>query len=288
MISNFFIQHLINFYYQVLYLQKQWYTTEEFFSQFPDPRNRWVYPAWFLILIILCGYLCGCNTIAAIAHFAEVKNKWLNQLLGLDFKPVSYDTIWWFLVRVKPDPLQSFMITWLKSLPVNLKNQVLALDGKRLRGVSDNDHVTHLVELFASESRLTIVQEKVPDKKGERKALPKLLKDVDVDGAIISMDTHYTYKPELKQVLDSGADYIVGIKGNQGTLHAEVVNYFTQAHAINYDSEEFECHTTLDKEHGRLETRQACVSCDLEWLNERESWGLQTLIEIRSKREIGG
>jgi len=209
-------------------------------------------------------------------------------LLGLNFRPVSYDTIWWFLVRVRPNALQRFMLDWLKALPVNLKNQVLAIDGKRLRGASNNEHITHLVELFATESRLMIAQEKVPDKKGERKALPSLLKNFDVSGAIISMDAHYTYKPELKQIQDAGADYIVGIKGNQGTLHAEVVNYFTQAHAIDYDSEEFECHTTLDKGHGRLETRKVCVSCDLEWLNGREKWGFEALIEVRSQREIKG
>ena len=69
-----------------------------FFSKFPDPRRRWIYPAWYLILLMLCGYLSGCNTIADIAHFAELKNSWLNSLLGLTFKPVSYDTVWWFLV----------------------------------------------------------------------------------------------------------------------------------------------------------------------------------------------
>ena len=90
-------------------------------------------------------------------------------------------------------------IPWIHE-KINLKNQVLAIDGKRLRGVSNNEHITHLVELFATESRLMIAQEKVPDKKGERKALPSLLKNFDVNGAIISMDAHYTYKPELKRI----------------------------------------------------------------------------------------
>ena len=60
-----------------------------FFLQFPDPRKRWIYPPWYLILLILCGYLSGCNTISDIAHFAEVRNTWLNTLLGLEFKAVS-------------------------------------------------------------------------------------------------------------------------------------------------------------------------------------------------------
>jgi len=98
---------------------------KSFFLQFPDPRKRWIYPAWYLILVILCGYLSGCNTIADIAHFAEIRNGWLNALLGLEFKSVSYDTIWWFLVRVKPAAFKNLMSQWLHALPSNLKDQVV-------------------------------------------------------------------------------------------------------------------------------------------------------------------
>lgn len=260
---------------------------KEFFAQFPDPRIRCVYPAWYVILVILCGYLSGCNTIADIAHFAELRTEWLNSLLGLSFRSISYDTIWWFLARVKPTAFQDLLSQWLKVLPSNLQDQVLAVDGKRLRGVSDNEHITHLVELFAVESHLVIAQESVPDKKCERKALPLLLEAVDIKGAIISTDAHYTYKPEVELVLSKGADMIFGIKKNQEKLEAEVSNYFTQAYAIDYDSEEFRCHTTTEKDHGRIETRHICVSNDLDWLPQKEDWHLKTLIEVRSERVIG-
>lgn len=259
---------------------------KSFFLQFPDPRKRWIYPAWYLILVILCGYLSGCNTIADIAHFAEIRNGWLNALLGLEFKSVSYDTIWWFLVRVKPAAFKNLMSQWLHALPSNLKDQVLAIDGKRLKGISDNEYVTHLVELFATGSRIVIAQERVPDKSCERAALPGLLKTIDVHGAIISLDAHYAYVPDLQVILKAGADYIVGIKGNQGNLEAEVKNYFDQARAIQYDSAELKCHTTIDKGHGRIEIRHVCVTQDLDWLPQREAWGLKSLVAIRSERTV--
>lgn len=134
-----------------------------FFLQFPDPRKRWIYPAWYLILVILCGYLSGYNTIADIAHFAEVRNGWLNTLLGLEFRPVSYDTIWWFLVRVKPRAFKDLLSKWLQALPMDMRDQLLTIDGKRLRGISENEHITHIVELFAAGSRLVIAQERVPE-----------------------------------------------------------------------------------------------------------------------------
>ena len=262
---------------------------QDFFPDFHDPRiqPRCLYPAWYLILLILSGYLSNCNTIADISYFIEARGKWLNSSLGLGFELPSYDTIWWFLVRVKPQMFKDLMSKWLVSLPADLKDQLLVVDGKRLRGVSNNEHISHLVELFAAHSMLVIRQERVPDKSCERKALPQLLTGLDVRGAIISFDAHFTYREELQYVLSQGADYLVGIKGNQGNLEDEVSNFFNQAHAIDYKSEEFKCHTTLDKDHGRIETRHVCVTCDLDWLPQKEEWGLQSLIEMRSERVIG-
>jgi predicted transposase YbfD/YdcC len=200
---------------------------------------------------------------------------------------MSYDTIWWFLGRVEPIAFKNLIAQWLTALPSNLQDQVLAIDGKRLRGVSSDEHITHLVELFAVGPGLVIAQESVPNKKCERKALPALLESIDVNGAIITVDAHYTYKPEVEMILDKGTDVILGIKKNQEKLEAEVRNYFTQAHAINYDSEEFRCYTTVDKDHGRIETRHICVSNDLDWLPQKNEWHLKTLIEVRTERIIG-
>lgn len=260
---------------------------KKFFSDFPDKRRSPVYPAWYIVMVLLCAFLSNCNTIADIAHFAELKNEWLNELLGSKFKPISYDTIWWFLARVKPDAFEKLLSQWLGALPSDLRDQVLAIDGKRLRGVSDNEHLTHLVNLFAVGSRIVVAQERVPDKECERSALSQLLTAVDVTGAIITMDAHYTYIPELKTVRDNDADFIVGIKGNQGTLEAEVKNFFSQGKEISFDCEEFKCATTQEKSHGRIETRHVCVTHDLDWLPQKELWGLNSLIEIRSERKIG-
>jgi predicted transposase YbfD/YdcC len=259
-----------------------------FFSKFPDPRHieRIIYPAWYIVLVILCGYLSGCNTIADIAHFAEIKNGWLNNLLGLSFRPISYDTIWWFFVRVKPEAFKNLMKEWIGALPEGMGDQLLSIDGKRLRGISDQEHISHLVELFASDLRLVIAQEKVPDKKCERTALPQLLNSIDVSRAIISMDPHYLYTETLRQVVEAGADFVVGIKGNQGKLEDEVYSYFDQGKEDNYEAEEFQCYKTIEKDHGRIETRNVCVSHNVEWLPGNEKWGFKTLVEVRSERII--
>lgn len=259
------------------------------FADFPDPRisGRCIYPVWYLFLIVLSGYLAGCNTIADIAHFAELKANWFANLVGLKVAAPSYDTIWWFLARVKPDVFKDLIRKWLQRLPPDLKDQLLVIDGKRLRGISENDHIAHIVELFATEGRLVIAQEKVPKKAGETQALSALLDVVDVRGAIISMDALYAHVKDISEVLNRGADYIIGIKGNQGVLEAEVRNFFEQAKAVDYEGvKEITRCETHEKGHGRIESRYVCVVNELDWLPQREEWHLQSLIEVRSERVL--
>ncbi len=260
------------------------------FADFPDPRvaGRCVYPTWFMFLVILSGYLAGCNTIADIAHFAELREGWFMTLAGLDTGIPSYNTLWWFLTRVKPTAFKALITKWFQQLDPCMRDQLLVIDGKRLRGVSDSAHITHIVELFAVEGRLVIAQEKVPDKASERQALPALLDSIDAEGAIITMDALYAHVDDVEEVLQRGADYIVGIKGNQGTLEAEVRNFFDQAHSVDYEGVSATRSKTVEKGHGRIEERSICVTNDLDWLPQREKWHLQSLIEVRSRRTVTG
>lgn len=259
------------------------------FVDFPDPRitSRCVYPAWHLFLVILSGYLAGCNTIDDIAYFAELRTDWFASLTGVETIP-SYDTLWWFLTRVKPETFKALLVKWFQRLDIDMRNKLLVIDGKRLRGVSDSDHITHIVELFAAEKRLVIAQERVPDKAGERQALPALLDSIDVKEAIITMDALYAHIADIEEVLQRGADYIVGIKGNQGILEAEVSNFFEQAYEISYDEVGVTQAKRIEKNHGRLEKRCVCVTNDLDWLPQREKWHMQSLIEVRTERTMLG
>lgn len=260
------------------------------FSDFPDPRNvnRCIYPMWYLFAVVLSGYLAGCDTIADIAHFAEIRAKWFADLLGKNTAVPSYDTIWWFFVRVNPKVFKELIKRWLQGLPQDLRDQLLVIDGKRLRGVSDSEHLTHIVELFAAESRLTIAQEKVPEKAGEAQALPILLDTIDVRGAIVSMDALYAHVNDVNEVLSRGADYIIGIKGNQSNLEAELHNFFEQAKDVNYEGVEGITQVEIhEKDHGRIESRWIAVVNELDWLPQKDEWHLQSLIEIRSERMVG-
>jgi predicted transposase YbfD/YdcC len=259
------------------------------FADFPDHRRnqtRILYPIWYISLVILCGFFCGCNTVEEIAEYSLLQQEWFSALLNTSYKSPSYSTLWWFLVRAKPESLKQYFRRWFVKLPDQLKDQLLALDGKRLKSANFLGGITHVVELFAASDRLVLAVEQVPDKTVEKSCLKGILAQVDVAGAIISGDAHFTNPKVAEQIIDQQADYLLAVKENQPTLHAEMENFFSQAHAVNWEDVEHSTHKTVEKDHGRVETREIKVVNDLEWLPQKASWKkLTSLVEIKATRE---
>lgn len=144
------------------------------FTDFPDHRynrNRILHPVWYICLVILSGLFCGCNTIGEIAEYAQLQRAWFEDLLGQSYPPPSYGTLWWFLTRTPSTALRQYFNKWFVKLPNQLKDQLLALDGKRLKSATFLGNVTHLVELFAASDRLVLAVEKVPSKTVEKRQL---------------------------------------------------------------------------------------------------------------------
>ena len=262
------------------------------FADFPDYRRnqkRVLYPVWYLAFIVLCGFFCGCNTIEEIAEYALLQQEWFDSLSEQSHPVPSYGALWWFLVKTSPEALKCYLHRWFIKMPTQLRDQLLALDGKRLKSATFMGKITHLVELFATDDRLCLAVEKVPNKTVEKSTLPTLLKAVDVSGAIISADAHFTTASVAEQIVDAGADYLLAVKDNQPTLNAELENFFDQAHEAAWDGVGHSFYKTVDKDHGRLETREIRVVEDLDWLPERFKWkGLTSLVEVRATREKMG
>jgi len=259
------------------------------FFDFPDYRrnqSRVLYPVWYLSLVILCGFFCGCNTIEEIADYADLQEDWFSSLLGEKVSAPSHGTLWWFLVKTPTGALKSYIQKWFSKIPGGLKDQLLAIDGKRLKGANFLDHITHVVELFAADDRLCLAAEKVPDKTVEKSTLPVILEQVDVEGAIISGDAHFTVAESAERIVDAKADYLLAVKDNQPSLCAEMENFFDQAHANEWDELPHSFHQEIDKGHGRIETREIRVVEDLDWLPNADKWkNLACLIEVRSTRQ---
>jgi len=262
------------------------------FPDTDDPRHlgKTVYPFWFLMLLLLCGYLAGSNTVSDLTIYAELNIDWINKSIRQTFPTPSYDTLWWLLVRLPPATFKQLLKKWFANIPQQLRDQLLIIDGKRLKGVSTDDCLVHLVELFAAEQRLVLAQEKVPDKSSEPKVIDALLKEIDVSGALISTDALFAHVPHAQKFLDHGADYLIGLKGNQGNFHAEAQNFFNQARDVEYEEVDVERYLPpSEKGHGRIERRSVCICTELDWLPQAQTWPeLKAIIEVLSEREVAG
>lgn len=188
--------------------------------------------------------------------YAELNIEWINTLIRQTFAPPSYDTLWWLLVRSPPIAFKQLLQKWFANIPQEARDQLLIIDGKRLKGVSTDEHLVHFVELFAAEQRLVLAQEKVPDKSSEPKVIEALLKDIDVSEALISTDALFAHTARAQQFLDHDADCLIGLKGNQGNFQAEAKNFFDQAREVEYEEVDVERYIpSPEKGDGRIEQR---------------------------------
>jgi len=263
------------------------------FSAVPDPRKKsnLTYKLEHIFFIILSAMLAGANSINQIATFAEAKSQWIKRLIPVDTIP-CYGIFWWTLVRIKPEFLRQLLCKWLEALPEGLKDQILALDGKCLRGTQDSatlNPTLHLVSLYAVAEGLVLAQQPVENKSNEITAVPKVLDQINIQGAIITSDAMGCQKDIAKKICDRGADYVLALKGNQGSLADEVENYFNQAEAIDFDGVECDAVGSKEVGHGRIEKREIYVTEDIDWLPQKEEWAeLKSIIMIKSERLVPG
>lgn len=245
-----------------------------------EPRNI-SFPLWYLLLVVLAGYLSGCNTISDLESFGRLRHDWLVGLTGVATRSPSYDTLWMLLVRLTPEGMKKFLQQWFSKLGADLKGQVLAIDGKRARGATYLGSVVHLVELVFTDTGITVTQERVPSKQGELAALDPILEQVNVEGAILSLDALYTTRKIASLIRSKHADYLLALKGNQGKLHDEVRNFFAQARAVQADEAGIDMWEEQRDGHGRRELVRVSVCHDLTWLPQKSEWtDLTSIVEV--------
>jgi predicted transposase YbfD/YdcC len=168
---------------------------------------------------------------------------------------------------------------------------MIAIDGKTSRRSftkkSANDAI-HTVSAFAAQQRLVLGQTMVDEKSNEIVAIPKLLNMLRLEGTIVTLDAMGCQKAIAKLITDKKADYILALKGNQGTLREDVTLFFTEQKANGFKDTKISCHETVDGDHGRIEARKYVVLHDISWLKERHNWpGLNAIVIVESTRETG-
>jgi len=259
------------------------------FDELEDPRcaiNR-KHPLVSVVVISIMAVLAGANGPTSIAKWAKVKETFLRDVLKLPNGVPRKDVFRRVLCLLKPAAFQACFMNWLTSLrqaaadKTGIDRPILPVDGKTLRRSHDNKNglgALHSVSIWASEFGLSLGQVACAEKSNEITAIPELLRLVDINGAIITIDAMGTQKAIAAQIVEQGADYVLALKGNQETLHNAVIEYIDKHSENDFADIEVQRHTTTEKGHGREETRsyfQMPVPSDLPGL---ELWkGLKSI-----------
>ena len=267
---------------------------EEAISGIHDPRagDNQHYPFSTLMGIILCAAISGANSILAIAEYAAAKRDWLSLWLDIPERSPSYSVFWWLLVRLEPNQTEQLFRQWICSLNPSDLEEIIAIDGKRVRGASRKGgaaSLLHMVSAWSSSRGLILGQLKTEEKSNEITAIPKLIKSLDISDAILTIDAMGCQKDIVSSILKKGGHYVIGLKGNQHSLYHEALNFFKQAQDVNFEGVPCSTYHSVEGDHGRIEERDVYVTSDIDWLPQREDWaGLKSLVMISSRRTIGG
>ena len=236
------------------------------FKELDDPRssvNR-LHPLESVIVIAIMAVLAGANGPTAIAKWAKIKAEVLLELLDLPHGIPRKDVFRRVLVTLKPDAFQACFTMWLTALraaaaeAMGVERPTLAIDGKTLRRSHDRSRglgALHSVSVWASDFGLTLAQVATAEKSNEITAIPELLSLVDIKGAIITIDAMGTQTAIAEKIIDGEGDFILALKGNQGTLHNATIDYIDEQAKTDFQGIGARRHNTWEKKHGRIERR---------------------------------
>jgi len=264
-----------------------------YFNDLPDPRQavKVVYPLDEVLLLTLLAVLAGADAFTDIARFGEKKLPLLRRFRPFLAGTPTHDRIGEIFAALDAEQFQSCFVARVAAV-TGIPAGVIAIDGKAVRrspSKKDSKPHIHMVSAFSAGKRLVLGQVKVAEKSNEIIAIPKLLEMLTIEGAIVTIDAMGCQRDIAQKILDKKADYILALKGNQGSLRQDVELFATAQIANGFADTKISRATTVDGDHGRIETRTTTVINDVAWLQKRHAWpGLKAVAMIESEREING
>lgn len=241
-----------------------------------------------IMLLILCGVIADCDDFAQIADYGRDQEAFLKQELGLSLLNgiPSEDTLWRVMRWLQPKALQDCLQACYRDISISLAGKHLCIDGKELRGTvpAGKKHaLVQLVSVWVAEEGLSFGQLSVDAKSNEITAIPTLLELLDCPGATITIDAMGCQKELAKKIVDRQADYLIGLKKNQGQLYEQVSEWLLkQKPALPY-------YQQRDKDHGRGEIRKVYVCQQLDLLEATQHWEkLQSVVMVETSRIVKG
>lgn len=240
-----------------------------------------------ILVISICTLLCGGESFNDMEDFGRAKEEWLRTFLALPNGIPAHDTFNRVLAALDPERFLECFMTWTQSLRQTVSEEIVAMDGKALRRAIQTGGVPYMVNAWAVRNGLVLGQLRVDEKSNEITAIPPLLRALDLAGCIVTLDAMGCQKNIAREIIEADAEYVLALKGNHATVHAEVRTYLDDA--ILHAPGELAYAETVEKNHGRIETRRYWQSERLAWFADRAQWeGLRSVGVVEALREIKG
>jgi len=265
----------------------------EHFRDLPDPRQpgKIMYPLNEVLLLCLLAVLAGAEAFTDISRFGTKKLDLLRRFLPFRDGTPAHDHLGDIFATLDAEKFQQCFVAWVAA-QTGAPADVIAIDGKTVRRSGDKKGgkaAIHMVSAFAARQRLVLGQVKVSEKSNEIVAIPRLLDMMSIEGAVVTIDAMGCQREIAKKIIDKKADYVLALKGNQGSLREDVELFVAEQKANGFRDTTITRDQTVDGDHGRIETRTTTVIHDVAWLQERHDWpGLKAIVMVESIREIDG
>ena len=245
-----------------------------------------------MLTIAICAVICGAQGWTDVEEFGISRRAWFKTFLDLPHGIASHDTFGRVFAALKPAAFERCFRRWVKSLVKASQGRLIAVDGKTLRRSFDQaagKSAIHMISAFASANRLVFGQIKTAAKSNEITAIPKLLKLLNLQGSLVTIDAMGCQRAIAQEIIKQEADYVLALKENQGMLHAKVKTLLDEAIAQKFKGLSGDSHKETCKGHGRIEVRTCWCTGEVYWLKEIGQWpGLKSVLAVESRRTTGG
>lgn len=246
-----------------------------------------------IIAISLFAIMSGAQTFEEIEQFGELHIKWLQQFLLLPNGIPSHDTVRRVLGFLDHQQLISSFINWITKIKGLSKENVIAIDGKTMKGSHSRGKgvkALHLLSAYSCANGLSLGQLKVDGKTNEITVIPDLIRQLAIEGAIVTIDAMGCQKDITKAIIEQKSDYIIAVKGNQKELYETIVDVFDLAQNKNYSDkmplQKFE--DEIESSHGKIEQRMITtlpLSSVAHAVNATEWIGINSVVKVERRAE---
>jgi predicted transposase YbfD/YdcC len=263
-------------------------------SKNADPRmdRRKEHSLHDVLMIAILAMLCGAETFVDFEDFGNAKKDWSKEFLELPNGIPSHDTFGRVFAAMNNKLFAESFRNWTEGLRKKISGEIVAIDGKTLRRSHDRRRgksAIHMVSAWGRENGLVLGQIKVDEKSNEITAIPQLLRTLELAECIVTIDAMGTQKEIAREIRDADADYVLALKGNHETALEEVSSFLLDAKEKKFEGVTHDFLETVEKDHGRIETRRYWISEEIGWFQDRALWdGLQSFGMVESLRDING